>query len=82
MTELERSNQQLQSFVYITSHDLQEPLRAMASYAQLLKKCYKEQLDEDADEFMEYIVSGSKRMKQQIQGLLEYSRVDNRGGDL
>ncbi|WP_414469127.1 histidine kinase dimerization/phospho-acceptor domain-containing protein [Methanobacterium sp. ACI-7] len=54
----------------------------MASYAQLLKKCYKEQLDEDADEFMEYIVSGSKRMKQQIQGLLEYSRVDNRGGDL
>ncbi|WP_414468586.1 GAF domain-containing protein [Methanobacterium sp. ACI-7] len=77
--ELTRSNEELQSFAYITSHDLQEPLRTMASYAQLLKRRYEGQLDHDADEFIEYMVSGATRMKSMIQGLLDYSRVDTRG---
>jgi light-regulated signal transduction histidine kinase (bacteriophytochrome) len=79
--ELERSNQELQSFAYITSHDLQEPLRNIASYAQLIERRYKNQLDEDADEFLDYMIAGATRMKSQIQGLLDYSRVGTRGGE-
>ena len=79
INELERSNKELQSFAYITSHDLQEPLRSIASYAQLIERRYKGQLDSDADEFLDYMVSGASRMKQQIQGLLDYSRVGTQG---
>lgn len=73
--ELKCSNDELQQFAYITSHDLQEPLRTIASFTQLLERRYKNKLDDDADEFIEYIVEASIRMKQMILDLLEYSRI-------
>ncbi|MGZ7068922.1 MAG: PAS domain S-box protein, partial [Methanobacterium sp.] len=79
INELKRSNMELQSFAYITRHDLQEPLRSIASYAQLLKRRYQGQLDSDADDFIDFMVAGATRMKEQIQGLLEYSRVGTQG---
>ena len=77
--EIEESNERLEQFAYAASHDLQEPLRMITSYLQLVDRRYRDQLDETGREFIEFAVDGAERMQEMIQGLLNYSRVERQG---
>ncbi len=79
---LEESNDRLEQFAHAASHDLQEPLRMVSSYLQLIEQRYSDALDEDGQEFLEFAVDGADRMREMIEGLLVYSRVETEGEPL
>ncbi|NGM67453.1 PAS domain S-box protein [Natronolimnobius sp. AArcel1] len=77
--QLEESNERLEQFAYAASHDLQEPLRMVTSYLQLIEGRYSDELDDDAQEFIDFAVDGAERMREMIDGLLAFSRVETQG---
>ncbi|NHN47970.1 PAS domain S-box protein [Halostella sp. JP-L12] len=81
VADLEESNERLEQFAYAASHDLQEPLRMVSTYIQLIERRYGDELDEEGQELFEYAVDGAERMRSMVDGLLQYSRIETMGDE-